>query len=122
MRAMLEPARRRYFIIVAAFSAFLALFWRRLIFHDLFPFDVDTLCFYLPNWVIGRRLLESGALLWDPFRNFGQPYLAVPQTQALYPLRFLSPFLSFGTYTRLSILLHTTAAAAFAFALARRRG
>lgn len=111
-----------HFIIVAAFTAFVVAFWWRLMILGLVPFDVDTLCFYFPNWAIGRRLLESGSLLWDPYRNFGQPFLAVPQAQGVYPLRFLSPFFTFVSYTQMSVLLHTALSCFFAFRLARRRG
>lgn len=119
---MSDDKPRRYFIIVVGFSVFLALFWRRLLFNGLIPFDFDTLCFYLPNWAIGRKLLRDGAVLWDPYRNFGQAYLAVPQNQALYPLRLLSLLLTFDGYTRLSVAFHTAWAFFFMIQWARRRG
>ena len=117
-----EREIRKHFIIVIAFLAFTAVFWRRLFFGGLIPFDVDTLCFYFPNWAIGRRLLSHGHLLWDPYRNFGQSFIGVPQAQALYPPRLFSPLLSFDAYTRLSVAFHTALAAGFAYFLARRRG
>jgi len=90
-------------VLVALVVIYLLLFWRRLLMGGVIPFHGDTIRFYYPSWVIGKNLLVDGFhFLWDPFRNMGQPFLAAPQNQALYPIRFLSPFLNYLDFQRVS--------------------
>lgn len=104
--------------LAVIFLLYLVVFWRRLFLFSEIPFHADTLCFYFPNWAIGKQLLKEGwHVQWDPFRNMGQPFLAVPQNQALYPLRFLSPFLDYLNYTRLNILFHILLSSGFGYLL-----
>jgi len=103
----------------AAFIYFLV-YWRRLFFQGLFPIHGDTFRFYYPTYQIGKDFLRNcWAPLWDPFRNLGQPFLASPQNQVLYPLHLASAFLNFANYQRLSVFAHTAVACYFSFRLAR---
>jgi hypothetical protein len=81
--------------------------WNRLFFGDQIPADGNTVRFFYPSWAIGKRLFfEQGSLLWDPFRNMGQPFLAHPQNQALYPLGLLFPHADFILYVKIFVVVH----------------
>ncbi len=62
---------------------------------------------FVPSWHIGKEMFAHHAWLWDPFRNMGQPFLASPQNQALYPIRLIAVPLSFLNYLRISAAFHT---------------
>jgi hypothetical protein len=71
-------------------------FQKKLLFEGLIDFNGDTLRMYYPSWVIGKNLLSQGFyFLWDPYRCMGQPFLAAPTNEALYPLRFISVFVGY---------------------------
>src|ERR1044071_4554560 len=109
------------FTVVAIGLFYLILFWHRLILKAEIPFDGNFLRHIYPSWSIGKHLLQSGFFfLWDPYRNMGMPFLADPQNQALYPFRFLSPYLDIVSYVRLFILFHSFLAALPMFLLVRR--
>jgi hypothetical protein len=96
-------------------------FWRNLLLFGKVPFDGDGPLFYFPSWAIGKRLLSHGFyFLWDPFRNMGQPFLAAPANQALYPLRLLSPFLGYLDYERVYVVFHVLLALTFGYLLLER--
>src|SRR5258706_2310377 len=98
---------------------YVLLFWRKLLFFGMVPFFGDTPFTYLPCWVVGKKLLTHGYFLWDPFRNMGQPFLAFPTNQAIYPLRFFSVFTDYMGYQRLFVLFHTFLASTFSYLLAK---
>lgn len=101
--------------------AYFLVYWQRLFFGARIPFDGNTVRLFYPSWVVGRQLLLQGFhLLWDPARNMGQPFLADPQNQALYPLSFLSPFVNFLDYQRLFVACHFLVAAIPAYLLGRK--
>jgi hypothetical protein len=103
-------------LIIFIITSYVVVFWHRLLIFGLVPFHGDTLCFYYPNWAIGKALLKDGfCFLWEPYRNMGQPFLASPQNQALYPLRLIGVFLNYVDYIRLSVVFHTLLSAGFGY-------
>jgi Bacterial membrane protein YfhO len=69
------------------------------------------------------RAVASGSWpLWDPYVSFGQPMLANPNTQVLYPLTWLNLLMRPYTYYTLYFVLHLVLAGVGTFALARRLG
>ncbi|MEK7656604.1 MAG: hypothetical protein AAB412_02510 [Elusimicrobiota bacterium] len=108
-------------LLLAACTAYVVWFWRPLLLQGLVVIDGDAFPYYYPTWAIGKRLLqEGGSLLWDPYRNMGQPFLADPRNQALYPLRLLSLFMGYVDYQRIYVVFHSLLAAAFAALIVRR--
>ncbi len=74
----------------------------------MLPCDGDTLRLVYPSWVIVRdHLRHFHSLLWDPLRNMGQPLLASPPAEVLYPLQWISPFIGFISYSKIFIAAHT---------------
>ncbi len=116
----IEINRAALYLIGASVIYFL-IYWHRLLLQSMMPFDGNTLRLFYPSWVVGKKLLIDGFhLLWDPYRNMGQPFLADPQNQALYPIRFLSPFLNLLDYQRIFVVSHGLLASCCAFLLAKR--
>src|SRR5437879_5795755 len=77
-------------LFTVVFLVYFLVYWWRLFWGGMIPLNGDSIKFFYPSWVIGKNLLKEGwYFLWDPYRNMGQPFLALPQNQALYPLRFL---------------------------------
>jgi hypothetical protein len=67
------------------------------------------------------RCVRSGSLpLWDTLAGLGQPMLADPGTQALYPFTWLSVLFSPPAFYDLYAFAHVLVAGAGAFVLARR--
>ena len=103
--------------LVFLFCSYTVIYWKKLIFGNLFPVNGDILRLFYPSWAIGKMLLLQSSLLWDPFRCMGQPFLASPIYQPLYPIRFLSLFFDFGTYQIIYILFHIILAGGFGYLL-----
>src|SRR5262249_35084577 len=108
------------YFIVGSVSYFL-IYWHRLLLESMIPFDGNMIRLFYPSWIVGKRLLVEGFhFLWDSYSNMGQPFLADPQSQALYPIRFLSLFLNFLDYQRIFVVFHTLLASLSAFLLAKK--
>jgi hypothetical protein len=109
------PGRRRATDLAA--TALLALtaawyvhaaFWLRANGHKP-GFNLDYYGYFYPNWLYARQALARGwGLLWNPFLNCGQPFLAIPTTGLFYPPHavFLLFGLDVGQYVE--IALHLT--------------
>lgn len=109
-------------IFIAAFLAYFFLFWRHLFFYGAIPFHSDTLRLYFPSWAIGKRLFADGFFfLWEPFRNMGQPFLASPQNQALYPVRLLGIILDYINYNQFFVFFHVSLATFFGYLVGKLR-
>ena len=69
-----------------------------------------------------RGLAEGSLPLWEPFVSFGQPRLANPETQILYPTTALHLLLRPWTVHLLLVASHLVLGAAGTYALALRLG
>lgn len=119
---VLSPLMLRRAAAAAAVAAFTLFYWRRLLVDGHWIVSGDATLFFFPSWSVGKRLLLDGAhVLWDPFRNMGQPFLAAPHNMALYPIRAFSAVLSYIDYQRIFVLFHVGLAATFAYKLGRTR-
>lgn len=120
MRKAVESRRA---LLASAACVLILLVWRRLLLQGELPVDGNLLTFTLPNWRLLRWLWEAPALpLWDPWRSLGQPWLADPQTMALYPPAWLLGAMpGFDGFLRLWVVFHSLLTGLFWGAWARRR-
>jgi hypothetical protein len=96
----------RFFLPLILLAFFI--YWKHVFWDNLLPCDGDTLRLVYPSWSIVRdHLSHFQSLLWDPLRNMGQPLLASPPAQVLYPLQWISPFIGFVGYSKIFIAAHT---------------
>ncbi|MBI5244787.1 MAG: hypothetical protein HY922_14050 [Elusimicrobia bacterium] len=96
--------------------------WRPLLLKGLVPMDGNMIALSYPHWAMARSIPLMPPPSWNPYRNLGEPYLADPQTMALYPpMRLLSAFASFQGFMAIWVVFHSLLAAAFLGALAWRR-
>lgn len=109
--------------VILAAAAALSLSWRPLFFQNQIPLTGNLIALFYPNWSLARSVWTGLRLpLWDAARNLGEPYLADPQTMALYPPLLLASLLpSFIGFMRAWVIFHTLIAALFLGALAHRR-
>lgn len=86
-------------------------------------FERDVNLVWLSQVEVLKRSWLGGAWpTWDPWTGFGQPLLANPSVQALYPPTWLNLLLSPATYYSLYVFAHLSLAGLGARALARRLG
>jgi hypothetical protein len=71
---------------------------------------------------IGRALSQGAWPLWEPGLGFGQPLLADPSVQLLYPVTWLALALPWSVAYTAFVLVHLAVAGAGAFRLAGRLG
>ncbi len=71
---------------------------------------------------IGRALAQGSWPLWEPGLGFGQPLLADPSAQVLYPVTWLVLLLPWGAAYTGFVLVHLVIAAVGTFRLALRLG
>ncbi len=116
----MRPRYKQTLTVTLLATSYVLVYWHRLLLRSLIPFDGNTLRFFYPSWSIGKRFLLDWNFLWDPTRNFGQPFLADPQNQALYPFRFLSVAFGFLDYERVFIVAHVLLAAMFSFLIGQK--
>ena len=86
-------------------------------------FERDVNLVWLSQVEVLKRSWLGGAWpTWDPWTGFGQPQLANPSVQTLYPPTWLNLLLSPATYYSLYVFAHLSLAGLGARALARRLG
>lgn len=107
--------------VLYAFLAVLVLGPRLLVDETLFERDITMV--WLPMADTVARLVGAGeAPLWDPYRGFGQPLLADPRAQVLYPPAWLNLVVpSWRSYSLLA-LFHLWLGGIGAYRLARSLG
>src|SRR5262245_83455 len=71
---------------------------------------------------IGRALREGAWPLWEPGLGFGQPLLADPSAQVLYPVTWLALLLPWSAAYTAFVLVHLFVAGLGAARLAGRLG
>lgn len=118
-REQWESAGGKWTVLMFFFLAMVFVIqWHRLFLGTEIPLDGNTFRFFYPSWAIGKKLILSGqSLLWDPYRNMGQPFLAHPQNQALYPFRLLLLPFGFLNYVRFFLVSHYFILAFFSYRL-----
>jgi hypothetical protein len=87
----------------------------------LFYGDID------PIWhgsavTLVRCIAKGSWPTWSPFQAFGQPFLANPLNQVLYPTTWLHAILPFSIQVTVSTVIHLSLACVGAYALARQLG
>lgn len=102
--------------VVFLFLSFAA--WPYLFVQGRVPIDTNLFTLLFPNWA----LFQHGAILWNPLRDLGSPFLADPQSLAGYPIRWLLKPFDFLNYLRLWTLIHSAIAFYFTRRLCRQWG
>jgi hypothetical protein len=87
----------------------------------LFERDIQTYWFSQVETFV-RTVAAGSWPLWDPWVSFGQPMLAKPDTQVLYPFTWLNLILPLGTAYTAFVLTHLVLSGTGFFCLARRLG
>jgi Bacterial membrane protein YfhO len=106
--------------LVGLFAAALA-FYYPLVFLGRALVDYDAFVYFYPQRVYLAHALLSGRIpLWDPDLFLGAPFLANPQTAALYPPSWLFLLGPVHAIYGAQLVLHGLAAAFFTYLLARR--
>ena len=111
--------------VLALFILALAVVWvyGQVLFTNRIPASGDFLFYFAPYWDYANQALRAGRLpLWNPDIYAGAPFLANPQTQLFYPLRWLFVFVSTEKGILIFAALHAWLAGAFTYALARKIG
>jgi hypothetical protein len=86
-------------------------------------FQRDIHSIWVPQVEAFVRMVLGGAWpLWDPGSSFGQPLLADPSAQVLYPPTWLNLLMRPWTYYTWFVVGHTWFSAACTYALGRRWG
>ncbi len=115
---------RRHITLAAAGLLVLAVVpFRDAVFGGAVLFRRDIGMVWLPMVESFVRVVAEGSWpLWDPHRAFGQPLLADPRAEVLYPLTWLNLVMSPGSYYTFFVVLHVFFSSLGLFALARRWG
>lgn len=117
------PARPAWIAPASALLAVLvALFWKVVWRGEVF-YERDIHLIFLGQTETFVRAVMGGSWpVWDPYPGFGQPMLANPDAQVLYPFMWLNFLMSPATYYVLFVLGHLFFSAWGLRALARRLG
>ena len=103
--------------------AVLAALFPGLVFGGQVLFERDLHQMLYGQYASFARMVRAGSLpVWDPLPGFGQPLLANPAAQVLYPPTWMSLVFSPETAYSLYVLLHLAVGALGLRALARRLG
>ena len=103
--------------------AVLATLFPGLVFGGQVLFERDLHQMLYGQYESFARMIRAGALpVWDPLPGFGQPLLANPAAQVLYPATWLSLVLSPETTYTVYVFLHLAVGAFGLSALAERLG
>jgi hypothetical protein len=79
--------------------------------------------YFIPFAEILRRMVREGTWpLWNPYLAFGQPLLANPQFEVLYPFTWVLPLMAPWTYYAAFVVLHSLFSAAGVYLLCRTLG
>src|SRR5207253_6373064 len=112
-----EPGpARRWRAPAAALGTLLAVVL--LLFHDIVfsgrvLYERDVHAYFVPFADVLRRMVGEGTWpLWNPYQAFGQPLLANPQFEVLYPVTWLLAPLPAWTAYSVFVLVHSFFSAA----------
>ena len=116
------PDRRDTGAALGLLALLIALFWR-LVFRGEVLYDRDIAAVFHPMAESFFRAWRAGSLpLWNPWFSFGEPMLANPSAQVLYPPTWLNFLLLPPTVYKVLVLGRAWAAAVGTFLLARASG
>ena len=94
------------------------LVYARVLFTPLIPASGDFLAYFTPYWQQLNEALRAGRLpLWNDFIFGGAAFLANPQTEVFYPLRWPMAFLSAEKGILVTGALHAWLAGLFGYLL-----
>jgi hypothetical protein len=124
MQSVVTFVRRRPAVLAAAgLAILLVLLFPRIVLEGRIFFDRDIYLFRWTQMQSFVRVVTSAAWpLWDPYVSFGQPLLADPGAEILYPPTWLHLLASAGSVTRIFVLAHLLFGALGLRALARALG
>jgi len=124
MQPVVTFARRRPAVMAAAgLAILLVLLFPRIVLQGRIFFDRDVYLFRWTQMQSFVRVVTSPAWpLWDPSVSFGQPLLADPGAEILYPPTWLHLLISAGDVGRFFVLAHLLFGALGLRALARALG
>src|SRR5918996_5418551 len=106
-----------------ALLALALLLFRDAVFRGRVFYERDIQLAWQPQVSAFVHCIDRGSWpVWDPFLGFGQPLLADPSGQFLYPPTWLNLFVMPCTYYTLFVVGHAVLGAAGVYALCRRLG
>lgn len=109
--------------VTAALAALVVVLFKDLVLGGRVLFERDIHLFWFGQVEVFRRCIAAGSWpLWDPYLSFGQPFLANPSTQVLYPWTWLTLVLAPPIAYTVYVVSHTLLSGMGAFVLARRLG
>lgn len=115
--------RRADFLSLAAIAGLALLLYPRAVFRGEAFYERDVQLVWYPQVEAFVRSIAAGSWpVWNPFVSFGQPLLANPHAQVLYPFTWLNLLLPPWTVYTLYVVAHTAFAGAGLYFLARHLG
>src|SRR3989339_460804 len=98
-------------------------YWRELLSFKMTVFWEIMHRFMYPFIVYYAQSLKNLQIpLWNPYLSCGTPFLAMLQTQALYPFNLLFAVFSFPAALNIYIIIHSFLAGFFTYTLMRHNG
>jgi len=108
---------------LGALAALVTLLFHAVIFSGRVLFERDVQTYSIPIADILRRMARERTWpLWNPYLAFGQPLLANPQFEVLYPFTWLLPLLAPWTYYNAFVVFHSLFTALGLYLLCRTLG
>lgn len=105
---------------LGALAALVTLLFHDVVFSGRVLFERDIQTYFIPFAEILRRMVRERTWpLWNPYLAFGQPLLANPQFEALYPFTWLLPLLAPWTYYHAFVVFHSLFSAVGVYLLCR---
>ena len=120
MRVFALPSRDETLLCGAAVVGLAVLVFHEIVFQGRVPFERDIHSLFWGQCAAFARVVKEGAWpVWNPWLGFGQPMLANPGAQVLYPVTWLNLAISPEDYVAVYAVLHLAWAGLGALALAR---
>jgi hypothetical protein len=107
--------------VACGLVAWVVIFFRGAVLQGKTLFARDINMVWLPQVEVFVRCIAGGSWpLWDPYRGFGQPLLADPRAEILYPITWLNLILPPWAYYTLFVVVHLVLAGMGLHELGRR--
>ena len=115
--------RRADLLALGALAALVTVLFHGVVFSGRVLFERDVQTYFIPFAEILRRMARERTWpLWNPYLAFGQPLLANPQFEVLYPFTWLLPLLAPWTYYHVFVVFHSLFSAVGVYLLCRTLG